>query len=122
MNLVRLLVMGAIGLSFAALLGWLTSWAFAAYAYGVLTAGVAGYQARTARPSDVPLWMSSSGGILFLSLIGIFALVSPLAIGLVWYRWWWDWRRTRSPVWALGSARHFLGRLSCASSWGWSSQ
>jgi hypothetical protein len=78
-----MLVFGLFGLLFVALLGWLTSWPFALYSFGVLMAGLAGHQAGSASLLDVPGWMSSEGGKLFLLLIGLFSLVSPFLIGLI---------------------------------------
>ena len=89
MVLFRMLVFALIGLGFVGLLGWLTNWPFAVYCYGVLMAGVTAHQAGSASPLDVPRWMSSAGGKVFLLLIGLFSLVSPLLIGVIWFRWWW---------------------------------
>lgn len=85
----RTLMLALVGLGLIAVLGWLTNRPFALYSYGVLMAGVAANQAVSARVSDVPLWMSSGGGRLCLSAVGLFSLVSPVLIGIIWFRWWW---------------------------------
>ena len=89
MVLFRMVTMAGVGLGFVAVLGWLTNWSYALYCYSVLMAGVAAQQARSATPLDVPLWMSSPGGRVFLSLVGLVALASPFLLGAAWFRWWW---------------------------------
>jgi hypothetical protein len=89
MVLLRMLVFALIGLGFVALLCWVTNWPFAVFCWGVLMAGVAAHQAGSASPLDLPGWMSSGGAKLVLSLIGLFSLVSPFLIGVIWFRWWW---------------------------------
>jgi hypothetical protein len=82
-------VFGLIGLGFVALLAWLTNWPYALYCHGALMAGMGAHQASSASPLDVPLWMSAGGGRLFLTLVKLVSLLSPLVLGLVWFRWWW---------------------------------
>ena len=89
MYLFRLSLLSVIGLGFVALLARLTSWPFAFYCYGALSAALATHQARSATPFDVPLWMSGSRGQLFLYLMAIFSICSPPLLGIIWFQWWW---------------------------------
>ena len=85
----RKFVLALIALGFIALLEWLTNRPFALYCYGALMVGVAAHQAGSASVLDVPVVWSSAGGKLFLALVGLFSAVSPLLIGVIWFRWWW---------------------------------
>jgi hypothetical protein len=82
-------VFGLIGLALMAGLTWTTNWQFTAYCCGAALAGAAAYDAGKANLADVPLWMSSAAGQLFLALVGLAATLSPLLVGVIWFRWWW---------------------------------
>ncbi len=84
----KLLLM-VVGSAFVGGLAWLTSWPYAVYAFGMMYAGVASQQAASASPLEVPMWMSSDGGKLVLTLVTAVALFTPLLMGFIWYRWWW---------------------------------
>jgi TPR repeat protein len=76
------------GLVCVAALGWLTSYAFAVFAYGALLAATTS-DGAVSRPAYAPPWMSTGGGRAFLALVQILGFMLPLLIGVVWFRWWW---------------------------------
>lgn len=110
------------GLMCVVALAWLTTWAFAVFCFGILSAGFAAQQARGARPWELPLWMSSGGGTLFLQLVSLLGVVLPLLVGVVAFRWWWG--LVAYPLATLGAGltsaiapgvvRLLIGLLLCA--------
>jgi hypothetical protein len=115
-----MIALAIIGVVAGALLGWVTSWAFALFAFGALLAGVAANQMTRASPAEVPLWASSGSGQLALTVVMLLSLLSPLLIGAIWFRWWWGLvgyaagglaAATLAPVLGNPGARLALGSL-----------
>lgn len=91
MKYVRRAMLVLVGVGFVALLAKATNWPFALFCYGAMITGVATEQLlrNSWNPLDVPIWVSSANGKLFLRVIGIICLISPLLIGIIYFKWWW---------------------------------
>lgn len=130
MVLLRLVALNLVGLGFAAILAWLTSLPFALYCVGAVMAGVYAHQSKRAPIGALPPWASAPIGRVLLQVVGVACLVTPLLIGLVWFRWWWGF--AGFPLGALGAgfilpslpgpARLLLGLVLCAAAALWLGQ